>query len=131
MSPEEETSHGTPLELQDFKRECTWCRESIRIDAHKCPHCGKWRKDIQDDLNKNVQWAICAIGLILTIPCITFGAAHSDIWGRSSFSLELFLSSLPGWIVLFFFTEFIISAVMANHYSRSAKRKTGGGLREI
>ena len=55
MSAEEQL-HGAP---QESKKQCDWCRESIRIDAIKCPHCSKWRKDIQEDINKNIRWAIC------------------------------------------------------------------------
>ncbi len=137
MSAEEQL-HGAP---QESKKQCDWCRESIRIDAIKCPHCSKWRKDIQEDINKNIRWAICAIGCVL-VAGVLIGIGFADTWrettpaGRllgasGSFSLKLFLSSVSGCVVLLCIAGFISSLVMSQRYGKSAKRKTGGGLREI
>jgi len=30
-------------------RKCDWCSESISIEALKCPHCGKWRKELAEE----------------------------------------------------------------------------------
>jgi len=141
MSTAEEKLHGAP---QESKKECDWCRESIRIDAIKCPHCSKWRKDIQQDINKNWTWAVYGIGCALLAGVFIAIGLDTDTWreeahsailrisGQSGpFSLKLFLSSVLGWVVLFCIAGFVTSVVMSRRYGKSAKRKTGGGLRAI
>jgi hypothetical protein len=122
---------------------CEWCREPIRDDALKCPHCHKWRRDIQDDINKNLKWAVSGIGCgILGAVFVAVGLSGetwrewNNDWGRivgapGSFSLKLFLSSWLGWLVLLSIAGAITSIVISRRYAKSAQRKTGGGLREI
>jgi len=134
MSTAEETPQGAPLES---KKECDWCRELIRIDALKCPHCSKWRKDIQEDINEQKKWKVCAIAFFVLAFSVVVGAERKGVWcedflgsvfGSGDVSLHLFLSSYSGWFVLFCIAGFITSVVKRNHYGKSVKRKTGGSL---
>jgi len=145
---DEHNSRNTAGNATGIKKVCDWCREPIRIDALKCPHCHKWRNDIQEDINKNNRWAICTVVYFVIAFIFVVIGARSGIWAEttgwgsiagvlngsapsSSFSLELFLSSLPGWVILFCIAGFIISSVKTNQYGKSAKRKAGGSLHEI
>jgi hypothetical protein len=77
MRIEEEPPHGAP---QESKKECEWCRELNRSDVLKCPHCGRWRKDIQEDINQQKQWMFCAIGFFVVAFSVMIGSVR--IWGE-------------------------------------------------
>ena len=76
MSTAEETPHEAP---QEQKKECDWCRELIRIDAVKCPHCHKWRKDITEDRKKHIGY--CVVSMVM---CLLAILLFAKVWEDSS-----------------------------------------------
>jgi hypothetical protein len=110
-------------------RVCEWCRELIHIGALKCPHCTKWRKDIQKDINGKINWQVMAITFVIGGAIMGPLAGHTGWWDEGlsrDFSLHKFLSSFSGWWVLFCTVASITSLVQTFRYERSVKRKTGG-----
>ena len=65
MSTAEEGLHGAP---RNRRRSANGAANRFASRRIKCPHCRKWRKDIQEDINKNLQWAVCAIGCAVSLP---------------------------------------------------------------
>jgi len=138
MNTAEETPQGAP---QESKKECDWCHELIRIDAIKCPHCSKWRKDIQEDINEHKKWRINTIVFLLLVVLVAVGAERKGVWCEhvpgnmnlfdGDVSLYGVLSSSSGWLWLFLIAGFITSVVKRNHYEKSVKRKTGISLPKI
>ena len=129
MNTAEETPQGAPVES---KKACDWCRELICIDALKCPHCNKWRKDIEEDINQKYAWLIRAVIFAPAFFLVGAAAEHNGWWNNHwthDFSLDRFVSSYSGWLVLFCIAGFITSLVKRNHYAKSVKRKTGSGIK--
>ena len=128
MSTANAKSHGVP---QGSNRVCEWCATSIPEQALKCPHCTKWRKDIQKDINLQKTWLGYAIGWSVPAFILIVGAARNGVWGEglsNDFSVSKFLSSFWGWLELFLFAAALTSVARMNHYAKSVNRKTGVGL---
>jgi len=131
MSTPQETSKGTPLEA---KKQCEWCRELIHVDAVKCPYCQKWRKDVQKDITKNLNWAIASIGCAVVPVLVAIGAKRDRVWQEGgtlfhsgSFSLERFLSSFEGWIVILCTVGWIVCVMNVRQTRQRVNRKKAGG----
>lgn len=129
------TTEGT---LPESKKQCDWCREEIRVDAVKCPHCHKWRKDIQEDLNNHRRWAVAFISSLSGCAITCAVSYRRGIWteslswlDRGHFSFGKFIGSFQGWFVLFLIAGVIMSLVNTNRYSKRMIRKTGSHLSEF
>ena len=123
-------------------RECESCREKIHMDAIKCPHCHRWRNDIQHDINMNLRWALSFLVPFAVAAVAIFYACSEELWWDDctvfrrgdffrDFSVSRFLSSLSGWIVVLCLVSLIPLGRMNNRYVRSVRRKTGGGVTEL
>jgi len=125
------------LTASEEKRQCEWCKEAIRSDALKCPHCGKWRKDI--DLLKKHVWGTLAMTLVpLAVGFMAFlvaakrhtwwhkqGSSAADVFRGidpiGDFSLSQFLTSVSGWVLILCVASWVVLIVMVRRYERRAK----------
>ena len=63
---------------QESNRVCDWCATSISEQALKCPHCGKWRKEIAEERGRLIGNAVCTV--IGIIGCV---GLFSIVWNDS------------------------------------------------
>lgn len=94
-------------------RKCEWCATPISIEAVKCPNCNEWRKDIRND--KYICYTFSIIGGLI-LGWSTGTSAWSSLF--KSFSLNEFISSTTGWVV-------VISAVVSIYYYIKVSKKIG------
>jgi len=114
-------------------RVCEWCKESIPQHALKCPHCQKWRKDIDRERVLYYFWAGASILPIL----LFFVGLREEWWHRtkvvdsgfikvlpvgSEFSIMAFLTSFSGFVVL---AGFVITCYLCCRYYVRVSRKIG------
>jgi hypothetical protein len=88
------------------ERKCEWCAETMTAQALRCPHCQKWRKDIEGDRVKCWGWSLLGI-----LPCIFLGVGLANnwwapppppgmFWLTTKFSFPAFLTSWSGLLIL-------------------------------
>ena len=87
------------------KRRCEWCKEVVRSDALKCPHCGKWRRDIERLRKRNYTCAAGTLAVGLTASFLFYAGTRSSTFradglGRKIFSFEKFLTHPLGWMTI-------------------------------
>ena len=99
-------------------RVCEWCAETISADALKCPHCTKWRKDIDQDRIKCYSWSF---GSILPAT-LSFVGARQGWWEYGESSFGNFLTSLSGLLVI---AGFLVTGFFAVFYWVRVSRKIG------
>lgn len=91
-------------------RVCEWCFTEIPEKAVKCPHCKEWRRDIHNEK------MIC-YGLSITGGAAIGIGAAAGAWSRiGSFSFDVFLSQLDGWIVI------ALVAASTYYYAKVSKK---------
>lgn len=123
-------------------RVCEWCAESISEKAFKCPHCQKWRRDIESDRRLYFGMTVGLFLLLLVIfgtiygetptgpPAFSGGAWHNVVSGGGMsllhvFSVTKFLSSGSGWIVIASAAGFVYLAYKLWGLKDKLQRKTG------
>ena len=112
------------------ERACEWCSELIKLDALLCPHCHKWRKDIQRDYNFLWGSKIFHISMQLTIGLLVIAGLASGCWrpqGGESMWVAFF-GSASGILLAVFFLLFAVSGTVCNWFLAS-KIRTKTGMR--
>jgi hypothetical protein len=97
-------------EMQET-RKCEWCAKEIPQEALKCPHCGKFRKDISKD---KFRCYLCAFFMVLALFSFFLGIRKgawienrsiwnmplSGVYGFEDFSFREFISDDSGLMIL-------------------------------
>jgi len=113
-----------PLPKRPQEGICSWCSESMSKNAVKCPHCSKWRKDIDQERVKCYTWAGAGI-----FPALLLFIGASEGWWVEEirfadfhFSIKAFLFSYSGLAVIL---GEAITGYMCLHYYVKVSKKIG------
>lgn len=116
---------GTPVQKNDIQQPrersgnsenigsvCSWCAKKMSSAALKCPHCGKWRKDISNE--RVICYCLCAFSTIFIIGALN---KSRSIWDGGIIFSALF-SSVWFWL-------FVLTAIPGCYYYYKVSNKIG------
>ena len=111
---------------------CAWCQEEMSNESTACSHCGRLRKDIQNDKNRYYLFLVLAsFPMLLFFILLSQGqwATRTSILSglpftmiRERFNFEVFIGSPVGLLLIASFAIFLGLSV---YYWRHASEKLG------
>jgi hypothetical protein len=106
-------------------RSCGHCVQLIPALALRCPHCRKWRRDIDRDRQLTYLWSgLSLIPLLIFVFGVSYGWWHAGVTQGfliiSTFSWNAFLGSVSGVLIIASFLG--LSAVGSFYYIRVSKK---------